>query len=521
LVARHATVFLGPTAILYLPLLIIPLRDVQDPRKPTSFLPVMGYSQLEGFYVKAQIGFNPSNTYYGYYRIEYYTKEGLRLGYAAVFGTKNGRRNASVDIETIDDHLTDSRQTNVTLNETENFSARLKGQFQGQYTSDYGAGVNLPPQLQIDGTFTHTGVAGSETLNFQRTSQGGLSDTFNLGFVDTMAISPSLQEALNVTYGKFSADGTTTDTLHLQSMTHWTTKAADYTLNYDKTDFSTVSDSYDSIPELQIMPHINFHGFRFPFQAQMTVGEYTEPQNGFSTWRDETRFNEPIFFKFGASDFHATYNIIQDFYGTGDAKAYETQNAQLTTPLGDHIVNSLTYNEQHPIGPTDVPFQLLDRLSGGSHNAQDTVRIFNSDVYTFSLSGSTNFDEQAQSLGYQLSVRPSQRSYLIFGGSFIPGPGQGFYLTNVQGITPFGKDTTLQFSTNVDWKNKGRLENKTAYLSRIIDQCYRVDLSYNEDLKQVNFAIVILAFPGQAIGGSIGGAGLSSLLPTSFTGGGF
>jgi hypothetical protein len=521
LVARHATVFLGPTAILYLPLLIIPLRDIQDPRRPTSFLPVIGYSQLEGFYVKAQIGFNPSNTYYGYYRLEYYTKEGLRLGYSAYIGTKNYRRFATVDLETIQDHLTGSRQSNVNINETENFSSRLRGQFQGQYESDYGAGIALPPQLQLNGTLVRTGVASTETLNFQRTSQGTLSDTFNLGFVDMINISPQMQEALNITYGKFDSGGISTDTLHIQSMTHWTTKAADYNLNYDKTDYSTVSSSYDSIPELQINPHINFHGFRFPFTLQETVGEYTEPQNGFSTWRNETKFNEPIFLKVGASSLQATYNITQDFYGTGDAKAYETQNAQFTTPLGDHMVNSLSYNEQHPIGPTDVPFQLLDRLSGGSHNAQDTIRIFNSDIYTFSLSGSTNFNEQAQSVQYQLSVKPSPRSYLVFGGSFLPGPGQGFYLTNVQGITPFGKDTTLQFSTNVDWKNKARLENKTAYLSRIIDECYRVDLSYNQDLKQVNFAIVILAFPGQAIGGAIGGAGLTSLLPTSFTGGGF
>jgi hypothetical protein len=523
LVARHATVFLGPTAILYLPLLIIPLRDVEDIRKPTSFLPVIGYSQLEGFYVKAQIGFNPSNTYYGYYRIEYYTKEGLRLGYSAYLGTKNYRRFATVDVETIDDKLTGSRQTNANINETENFSSRLKGQFQAQYESDYGAGVVLPPQLELNATLVRSGVGSTETLNFQRTSQGDLSDTFNLGFVDMINISPQLQEALNLTYGQFSSEGsTTTDTLHIQSMTHWTTKAADFVLDYDKTDYSTVSQSYDTIPELQINPHINWHGFRFPFTLQETVGEYTEPQNGFSTYRSETKFDEPIFMKLGASDFHADYNIVQDFYGTGDAKAFATQNAQLTTPLWFHLVNSLTYNEQNPIGPTDVPFQLLDRLSGGSHSAQDTIRIYNSDIYTFSLSGSTNFDEQAQSVQYQLSVKPSPRSYLIFGGSFVPGPGQGFYLTNVQGITPFGKDTTLQFSTNVDWKNKGRLEDKTAYLSRIIDECYRIDLSYNQDLKQINFAIVILAFPNQAIGGAVGGgAGLTSLLPTSFTGGGF
>jgi hypothetical protein len=87
LIARKATIFLGALAIFYLPLLVIPLRDVKDPRRQTTFLPVVGYSQVEGFYVKARLGFNPSNTYYGYYRVEYFTKRGLGLGYTAFIGS--------------------------------------------------------------------------------------------------------------------------------------------------------------------------------------------------------------------------------------------------------------------------------------------------------------------------------------------------------------------------------------------------------------------------------------------------
>ncbi len=82
LVARKAVVFLGPLAIFYLPLLIIPLRSITDPRRRvSSFVPIVGYSQIEGFYIKARIAFAPSDTYYGYYTVEYYTKRGLLLGY--------------------------------------------------------------------------------------------------------------------------------------------------------------------------------------------------------------------------------------------------------------------------------------------------------------------------------------------------------------------------------------------------------------------------------------------------------
>ncbi len=513
LIARKAVVFLGPLAILYLPFLVIPLREVSDPRRPTSFLPVLGYSQLEGYYVKMRLGFNPSDTYYGYYRFDYMTKRGLGLGYSAFFGTKSQRRYATFDGYTIDDRLAGGRQTNATLTETDYFSNRLKGSFSAQYTSDYGPGISLPPAWNINAVLSRIGRASTETLSFSRQTQGSLSNSFNLGFVDSITVSPSLSERINVTYGKFSASGLSTDTLHLQDLLHWTTKAADYDVNYDKTDNSVPGLALDKLPEIQIFPHINFHGFRFPFQATMTVGEYAEPQNAFSTQRAELHLTEPVTLKLGVSDFSATEDIRQDYYGTGDAKATELQNMQLTTPVGRHIVNAITYSEGHPIGPADVPFQTLDRLSGGFHQAQETLRIFNGDVYLLQIGAATYFNRQAQALTYQLNVRPSLRSYLLLGGSYVPGPGNGFFATNVQAITGFGRDTTLQISTNVDWKNKGRLGNKTMYLSRIIGNCYRADLSYNQDLKAWNFAISILAFPNQAIGGQIGTFNPSSVIP--------
>ena len=44
--------------------------------RKTGFVPIIGYSQAEGFYIKARIGFGTSNQYYGYYRIEEYTQIG-------------------------------------------------------------------------------------------------------------------------------------------------------------------------------------------------------------------------------------------------------------------------------------------------------------------------------------------------------------------------------------------------------------------------------------------------------------
>jgi hypothetical protein len=517
LVARKAVVFLGPLAIFYLPLLVIPLRGVDDPRRQASFLPLVGYDQTEGAWIKLRIGFAPSATYYGYYRVEYFTKRGLGLGYDAYIGAKDAHRYTTIDAYTINDHVQEARLTNINIQDTENFSRTLRGQFGVNYEGDFGPNLSLPASLDITGSVIHqTGTLSTENLTFSRFLQGTLSDNLNLGFIDTINLNQYIQQQINLTYAKFNSPISASDTFQIDLNTHAFTKAADYNFTYNKTDYSSDPFGYDSVPELQIVPHLTFGGFKYAPQLQFTLGEYAEPQNHFSTSRFQGQFNEAYYAKvFGNSDFTANYNLTQDYYGTGDEKAYDQQNASLSTPIGDHLVNSITYNEQHPIGPSDVPFQLLDNLSPGAHSAQDVIRFYNKDVYSLSLSAGTQFDRMAQPVSYQLNYKPSARSYIVLGGYFSPGPGQGFGTTNVQAITPLGKDTTLEFTTNVEWMNHEQLADKNIYLSQIVANCYQLQLSYNQDLKQFSFQVVILAFPSQGAGFGIGGSQSNSIIPQS------
>jgi hypothetical protein len=520
LVAHKATVFLGPTAIFYIPLLVIPLLDIPDPRRQVSFLPLIGYDQAEGFWVKLRIGFGTTNTYYGYYRVEYYTKRGLGLGYTAYIGAKDGHRYTTIDSYTIDDRTQDARLTNFSINDVETFSKRLRGQFGVQYQGDFGPNLPIPPSIDISGSIIHeTGNISTENIEFQREMQGTISDTFSVGFIDSLTLSKYIQQQISLTYSRFLGSGVSSDTFHIDTDTHLTTKLADYNFVYDKTDYSSNPFGYDRVPELQILPHINYGNFKFGPQIQFAGGEYSEPENHFSTSRFQMQFADSVFAKvFGDSDFSANYNLTQDYYGTGDEKAFDQQSAALSTPIGQHIINSLNYNEQHPIGPANEPFQLFDNLSPGSHSAQDTIRFYNKDVYSFSLSGGTDFDREAQSISYQLNYRPSLKSYIVIGGFYQPGSGNGFETTNVQAITPFGRDTSLEFTTNIDWHNHNRLEDKNILLSKTVDGCYNMQFTYNQDLKVFSFNIVILAFPGEGVGVGLGGqsttgGGLSSIIP--------
>ena len=209
--------------------------------------------------------------------------------------------------------------------------------------------------------------------------------------------------------------------------------------------------------------------------------------------------------------------LQQDAYWTGDLKAQIGQQATLTTPLFGHLINTISYNESHVNGPLSEPFKSIDVLGDGTKQANDVLRIFNGDVYSLSLTATTFFNRQAQSVGYQLTSRPSPRSTLSLGGAFTPGSGNGFDRTSVQVATPFGYQSDLQVSMNVNWKAHMRLENKNIYYRHVVGNCYELRLAYNQDLKQVTASVNLLAFPSRVANFGLGQASLGSIIPQSFS----
>jgi hypothetical protein len=513
IIIRHAVVYLGALAVFYWPLLIIPLRVGDLSRRRPQFLPVFGYDSVDGAWVKARLGFGTTDYYYGYYTVNFFTRRGLGLGYTAFISAKNGVRVFTIDSYEINDRVQNERLTNINITDTENISRQWRAQAQTSYNSNFGPNISLPAAFNFNGSVIHTDNSGGfQNVTFQRFVQGDASDQTNLAFIDQI-VRGEFTQGINLSYTdskNFLADSSQ---FHMNFLSHWDHGNVDYTLTYDKTDTADPF-GYDTIPELKVIPKINFHNFAFPFQIQFSIGDYSERQNGFNTMRFDTLFAWPVYFKILNSDVNYTYTLDQDYYATGDEKALATQQGSLTTPISTHAVNTLSYNEQNPIGPADVPFQLLDRLSSGSHALQDVIRIFNKDVYALTLNASTYFNEEAQPIGYSLVTRPSLRSSFLIGGNWQPGPGNGFASTNLQWITPLGKYTDAQFVTNIDWKNKGRLENKSLFLHQIIGNCYEIRATYNEDLKTYAFEFNLLAFPSR--GANFGLNGPTTILPQNF-----
>lgn len=519
-ILRSAVLFLGGFAVFFLPVVVIPLTHIDEPSKRAGgFLPVIGYSQTEGFYVKAKIGFAPSDDYYGYYRVDAYTKLGLGLGYVAFFRRKSGRRAVDVNFYRFKSKQDGSQQNNFALNDSEIFSQRLRGQFGVNYQGNYGPFLSLPPSYTLNAAVSHTGLRESQSYTFNRNSTGSTQSSANVGFVDQRTLSPAVSQSENISFSQnsnaFAGQASIVSTLHLNTLTHVSSRGLDYDLTFDRTN-SVTPFGIDKLPELMIRPHGTLDpNFRaLPITGTFAVGDYTEPQSQLSTQRGEALLTfGPTIAHVLNSDLNASVIVRQDAYGTGDLKGQIQQNASFTTPLGRHIVNAITYSEQNSNGPQAEPFQSLDVYGGGSKQASDVIRFFNSDIYALSLQTNTLFNRTAQPVSYQLSVRPSPRSAVNLGGSWLPGAGRGFYTTNAQIVTPFGRGSDLQFSTNIDWKKKGRLESKNIYYRRVIGDCYEILAAYNQDLKQVTLTIEILAFPSHSA--SFGLQNQTSIIPGS------
>lgn len=522
LVIYKVLVYLGAAAIFFLPRVVIPLRRVNDERRP-QFFPEVGYNSYQGYYIRTRIGFGTTAYYYGDYRLEFYSREGLGIGYDGTINKRNGKRQTRISFFQQHDNRAQSTTRNLALNDTENFGNTVRGQAAFTYNSDYGPLVDLPAQLSLNASVNHMGANESQSYTFSRTQQSGVSNNENLGFSDVRQWGTALQNTLtlsmtrsNSSYGTFVSNATGT----FEDMVHWNSRAVNYQLDFNRM-YTQTPFGINKEPELQIRPNAVFPHFLFPVTTQLTLGQYSEPQTPETTGRADLNGTfGPALLRVLGSDFSANFTFDQYAYGTGDLKARIQQNMTLMSAIGNHVVNNVTYQEQNYNGPAYVPFSTLDQQpTTNYHTAADVLRFFNSDYYNLSLDFSTAFNRQAAPVSYQFTTRPTRQMYLNLAGSFIPGPGNGFPQTTFQLATPLGIGGFLQFAGDIDWKARGRIENKTIYYSRIIGECYQILASYNQGSHALNVSLNILAFPSYGANFSLSTQG--QIVPTSFNGYGY
>ena len=521
IVITDAILWLGAAAVFFLPRLVIPLRSNDETISRPSYFPEVGYSQDQGAYIKVRYAFGRDRYYYGYYRLEYYTKVGLGLGYTGYFAKKSGRSSGMISYYGIHDRRIGTTTHNLSANEQQIFSPTLRADFSASYNGNYGPLLDIPPSTNINLAISHSGAHSQQQYSFVRNATGSQSQSNTLNLTDTRQFNVHLRQTEQFTLSNsdssISGYNIANTNGHFNSVTSFTTAGANYQLTLDKTYQRDPSNILDKLPELQIVPTNFLKNFVIPIRATFTLGDYAEPgaPDGYvpSSGRAAMAFTiGPGLYRVLNSTLNVQGNVTQFAYGTGDLKAAITQQLTLTTPIGRHVLNTISYGEANYNGPNIVPFQQLDTQPGANnHNAQDTITFFNNSIYNFQVNYSTAFNARANPVSYQLNVAPSPRSVVILGGAFSPGPGQGFQPTQVQFLTPLGYETTVAFSGTLDWQNHARIENKNIYISKIIGECYELRLNYLESAHLLNVEINLLAFPSRGANFGVGQGG--SVIP--------
>ncbi|HEX3550339.1 MAG TPA: hypothetical protein VHT53_08190 [Candidatus Elarobacter sp.] len=231
-VAKSAVLFLGALAVFYLPVAVISLRhDEPGSRRQPGFIPIVGYSSTEGFYIKARVGFSPSDTYYGYYRIEEYTRIGLGLGYVATLRRKDGRRQTDVNFFRMKNSVDGTNSNNLQFNDAEIFSRSTQAKLALNYTGNYGPLVSLPPQYDLTAAVDHGNARGDrQNYSFHRSSTGTEASTNDYGFSDHRSFSQKLSNDFTLSYTTSQSFGfVPSKTLHFETLTHFSGKSYDTT----------------------------------------------------------------------------------------------------------------------------------------------------------------------------------------------------------------------------------------------------------------------------------------------------
>jgi len=524
LIARKAVLYLGIIPVAYIPVLVIGLAQHANRSLNTS-TPEIGYTQTTGVFAKERLSFYRSDNWYGYYVLNYFQKLGVELGYVAFYQRKDNRRSGSFNFDEFSYNRLNGNQKrlNLAITDNENFSQKLHGNFAFSYNGNYGPFVYLPPSFSLNSSVSYTGTKAQENYTFSRYQSGSQQSSSSYGFTDSRQLTSRISQQISISESTnrnelFSASNT--DNLHFNTLTHITGAEFDTDITIDKTDQTFLS-GIDKLPEITLRPRLRSSA-RLPYSVNFVLGRYHEFPSNVDASKEEANISlGPIYYRvFNNTDFNAGVNVRQDIYGTGDEKAQVTQNMSLSSTFGKHFSNSLSYNEVNTNGNRFGPFQTLDVLGGNSSIAQDVLRIFNKNYYNLTLSSGTSFNHIAQPIAYQLTLRPFRVAYVQLGGAYDPSFTK-FGPTNVQVATPFGHDSEVQFSANIFYGGvlgQRGIMNKAIYYRHIIGNCYEIQVSYRQDLKEVDATINLLAFPSRTANFGLSQNG--PIIPQSFTFGG-
>lgn len=378
-------VILGKTVIT-LPILWIPLGD-----RTYKYLPQVGQSADEGFYVKNTYGFPMKGEDRGAVRVDYMSKLGLGLG--ASYYYRNDTMNGITRVYNVSGA---SKTTTMNNQHEQTFKwgkLSLNNDYQqnNYLTAPSSTLVNTRAQLKFPRNTTFT-------FNQQKQSSTGFSN-----YNQSMTLNDARQwgkttTSLDMTLNKSgSSAGTPRETMDLRFTGNRDVKAGTLSLEYQRTipigDVTNFFPSSDKTPVLSFRSDSSrlFGPEKFkatPFRTEFSVGEYLDPilKKRVSRGMFDFNVNRGIRDK-GPWKWDFSGGFKQNMYSDDTAQYRINLATSGSYSLGKRLGINFRYNSMRPFGYSPLA---MDR-SGTSDMASTDLSFMPNSKFSFGIQTGYDF----------------------------------------------------------------------------------------------------------------------------------
>ncbi len=410
IILRKVGLNLFGRTLVKLPYLVIPLD-----RRGERFLPDIGQSQDEGYYIKFKYPIPlKGNSNFLDARLEYMSKLGLGLGANLTYEIRDmsgelrvwGLTGQNRTFEVSNQHRQKLGSLNVTINNNI--------QRQSYLASPENTLINTQVQLGLANRF------GQTNLNYYRNSNQGSSFNYlqqTLSLLDSRSWGSRTRSEVTLTYGNNASAYTAGDTIKREQLdvqvrgTH-ELKQGSIELEYQRSipigEVENFFGAPDRTPVLSFRTDaIRLFGPRWsqlPIQANFSVGEYGNPgpaNSRLGRGSIELQFAKNVIAKRWNLDFGGTYK--QGIYSDDTAQYSTGFNGAVRYGLGPKTSANVRYNFLEPHGSTPFDFDRTGRYNLAS------IDLSFEPVRNFLIGTQTGYDfrlEQEQQTAWQsLGVR--------------------------------------------------------------------------------------------------------------------
>jgi hypothetical protein len=496
IVGRRVSVWIGGRRLVTWPYFIIYLRE----QRASRLLPVVGYSQTEGYFLKTFYSYAITPDHYGYLRLDLMDR--LGVGYGAEHTYRLGSGNGTLFLYRLENKQTGGPDSRVVINHQQRLgdvTARLYTDYLARYSPVF-------PETSVYGSldaFMRTRV--SSTTLYQSYSSVDLgvlrSSAYTARLIHAQQITPVLSAEVTGDISRSASVLGTDDelvsrlTLRYRGGGYLATLIADGRVDLD-------GDRYpfdprfgvERLPELTVAvdPRLLL-GTRLVYQAQVGLARFRETT--FVGTTDAVRADSTItltgpLVQSDRGFLDLRTQLRGSSYSTGDVRGFVSGRLNYTRFLGAHWQTQVGMTYQDQVGQTPFSF---DRTLGRISQADAAVTYRRPDL---AISGTTSFD-----------ATTGTWAPAVVRAQYAPRPGWIIASAISYGLSRGALDRAelaFDLALNPRWQvgyygyydgSTGRVIHDRLAVTRIWDECLATAITYRGTTNEIWLETWLTALP--------------------------